>query len=48
MTTTKTLLTVLYIWAALPVFYNLGSKYIGCPIYEIRTGQVCYDVLEGI
>lgn len=37
---------VLYLMITLPYFYNLGSSVIGCPVYELRTGSVCFDILN--
>ncbi len=39
---------ILFIWcfAVLPACYNFGSAEFGCPLYEMRTGNSCFSILE--
>ncbi len=41
----RMLVLFLFVMLALPALYNLGSSEIGCPVYELRTGETCYRIL---
>lgn len=42
----KQIFIIAYVLIVTPALYNLGSREIGCPIYEMRTGKECIDILE--
>ncbi len=43
---TRLMVMFFFVMLALPYFYNLGSSEIGCPVYEWRTGEACYRILN--
>lgn len=44
--TMRYMFIISYVTVATPALYNMGSAEIGCPVYELRTGQTCEDILK--